>query len=121
MTKKRVLIADDDRQVHGVYRECIGDDYEYLSAVNGVDALVLAVDLVPDLVILDIAMPILDGRAVCKKLKEYPKTKGIKVLMVSGRDEQSDRVLGFEVGADEYLAKPLGIGLLKSRVEKLLR
>jgi DNA-binding response OmpR family regulator len=86
-----------------------------------VDALILAVDQLPDLVILDVSMPILDGRTVCKKLKEYPKTKGIKVLMVSAKDEQHDRVLGFEVGADEYLGKPQVFSLLKSSIEKLLR
>ena len=121
MAKKRVLIADDDQLVHKLYPQQLGDGYEYLHVLNGVDALVLAVDLVPDLLILDIAMPILDGRTVCKTIKEYPKTKGIKVLMVSGKDEQFDRALGFEVGADDYLGKSQVRGLLKSSVEKLLR
>jgi DNA-binding response OmpR family regulator len=121
MAKKRLLIADDDNLAHKLYAEYLGEDYEYLDAFNGVDALVLAVDLLPDLLILDVAMPMLDGRTVCKKLKEYPKTEGIKILMVSGKDEQFDRALGFEVGADDYLGKSQVPGLLKTSVAKLLR
>jgi DNA-binding response OmpR family regulator len=121
MAKKRLLIADDDPMVHKLFPQYLGESYEYLHVYNGVDALVLALDLLPDLVILDIAMPILDGRTVCKKLKEYPKTAGIKILMVSGKDEQFDRALGFEVGADDYLGKSQVRGLLKTSLEKLLR
>lgn len=121
MPKKRVLIAEDDQLLHKLYPQIIGDACEYLHASNGVDALVQTVDLLPDLVVLDIAMPILDGRTVCKTIKEYPKTRNVKVVMVSGKDEPFDRALGFEVGADDYLGKSQVRGLLKTSVDKLLR
>ena len=121
MGKKTLLIADDDRTMHELYPEYLGDAYEYLHAYNGVDALVLAVDLMPDLVILDVLMPGLDGRAVCKKLKSYPKTKGILVVMVTGKRDQTDRLVGFEVGADDYLEKPYYLEMLARTIEKQLR
>lgn len=121
MPKKKLLIADDDRMMHDLYRQYLGDAYEYLDAYDGVDALMMAVDQMPDLVILDIIMPGLDGRAVCKKLKGHPKTKGIRVVMVTGRLEQSDRLVGFEVGADDYLEKPYSLEILARTVEKQLR
>lgn len=120
MAKKTVLIADDDALMHQLYIAYLGDGYEYLHAYNGIDTLVLAVDLVPDLIILDIMMPILDGRAVCKKIKSYPKTKEIRVIMVTAKDQQSDRLVGFEVGADDYLEKPYSRDLLARTVEKHL-
>ena len=80
-----------------------------------------AVDELPDLVILDVTMPQLDGRTICRKLKSYPKTRGVKVLMITGRSEQSDRLVGFEVGADEYLVKPATRLQIVHAVDKLLR
>jgi len=121
MQKKKLLIADDDPMMHDLYPQYLGDGYEYLHAYNGMDALVLAVDLVPDLVILDVIMPMIDGREVCKKLKSYPKTKDIRVLMVTGKDGPSDRHVGFEVGADDYLEKPYSLEILARTIAKLLR
>ncbi len=121
MPKKKLLIADDDQSVHELYPEFLGDGYEYLHAFNGVDALMMTVDLMPDLVILDVLMPMIDGRAVCKKIKSYPKTKDIRVIIVTGKDGPSDRLVGFEVGADDYLEKPHSIGILAHSIEKLLR
>ena len=121
MPKKKLLIADDDPMMHDLYPQYLGDGFEYLHAYNGMDALVLAVDLVPDLVILDVIMPMIDGREVCKKLKSYPKTKDIRVLMVTGKDGPSDRHVGFEVGADDYLEKPYSLEILARTIAKLLR
>ena len=121
MRKKTLLIADDDRTMHELYPQYLGEKYEYLHAYNGVDALIMTVDLVPDLVILDVVMPGLDGRAVCKKIKSYPKTRDVRVVMVTGRLEQSDRLVGFEVGADDYIEKPYSLDLLARTIEKQLR
>ncbi len=121
MSRKKILIADDDRVMHALCVEGLGEGYEYLHAYNGVETLVLAVDHVPDLILLDIMMPILDGRTVCKTLKNYPKTKASKIVMISGRDAQADRILGFEVGADDYFEKPVTLPMLSRAVENLLR
>jgi two-component system phosphate regulon response regulator PhoB len=121
MRKKTLLIADDDQTMHDLYPQYLGDAYEYLHAYDGVDALILAVDKLPDLVILDVIMPGLDGRAVCKKLKSYPKTKHIRVVMVTGKRDQTDRLVGFEVGADDYLEKPYSLEILARTIQKQLR
>lgn len=121
MPKNTLLIADDDPKMHDLYPQFLGDGYEYLHAYNGVDALMMAVDLMPDLIILDVIMPLIDGRMVCKKIKSYPKTKGIRVIIVTGKDGPSDRLVGFEVGADDYLEKPYSLEILARTIEKQLR
>jgi two-component system phosphate regulon response regulator PhoB len=115
-----MLIADDNRYSHEVYTGFFGDEFEYLHAYDGVDALVLATSELPGIVILDLMMPLLDGRTVCKKLKSYPKTKDIKVIMVTAKSSQSDRLVGFEVGADDYIEKPCSMDLLARSVRNLL-
>jgi len=104
--KAKVLIADDNRMVHQLYSGCFGDQFDLAHAYDGVEALFMAVDQMPDLILLDIMMPLLDGRAICKQLKKHPKTAKIKIIMVTARDSQSDRLIGFEVGADDYIEKP---------------
>jgi DNA-binding response OmpR family regulator len=118
--KKRVLVADDNKLIHELYAGCCGDDFELLHAYDGAEALCLAVDLHPDLILLDIMMPILDGRSVCRQLRRYPSTAKIKIIMVTAKDSQADRLVGFEVGADDYVEKPCTPDYLLLRVKKLL-
>jgi DNA-binding response OmpR family regulator len=120
MPKKRMLIADDSRYSHQIYTSFFGDEFEYLHAYDGADALALAVAELPELIILDLMMPLLDGREICKKLKSYPTTKDIKIIMVTAKDSQSDRLVGFEVGADDYLEKPCPLDLLARSIRHLL-
>ena len=120
MTKKRILIADDSRGFHQIYTGFLGDGFEYLHAYDGVDALVMAVEELPALIILDLIMPLLDGRSICKKLKSYPLTKDTKIIMVTAKNSQSDRLVGFEVGADDYLEKPCSSEMLARSVKNLL-
>lgn len=119
--KKKVLIADDNRMVHQLYTACFGEEFDLVHAYDGAEALVLAVDLMPDLILLDIMMPLLDGRAICKQLKKHEKTKKIVVVMVTAKDSQSDRLVGFEVGADDYIEKPCPPDFLLERIRKFLR
>ena len=120
MTKKKMLIADDSHYSHEIYTAFFGDEFEYLHAYDGADALALAIAELPELIILDLMMPLLDGRAICKKLKSYPKTKDIKIIMVTAKNSQSDRLVGFEVGADDYIEKPCSLELLARSVRHLL-
>jgi DNA-binding response OmpR family regulator len=119
--KKRVLVADDNKMIHQLYNGCFGEEFDLLHAYDGAEALMMAVDLMPDLILLDIVMPLLDGRAVCKQLKRYPKTQKIKIIMVTAKDAQTDRLVGFEVGADDYVEKPCHPDFLILRINKLLR
>ena len=120
MPKKKILIADDSRFSHQLYTGFLGDAFEYLHAYDGVDTLVTATEELPELIILDLMMPLLDGRSICKKLKNYEKTKDIKIIMVTAKNTQSDRLVGFEVGADDYLDKPCSGELLARSVKNLL-
>ena len=120
MSKKRILIADDSRFSHQLYTDCLGDAFEYLHAYDGVDTLVTALEELPELIILDLMMPLLDGREICRKLKNHAKTKDIKVIMVTAKNTQSDRLVGFGVGADDYLDKPCSGELLARSVKNLL-
>ena len=119
--KRKLLIADDSPLAHQVYMDCLGDGFEYLHAYDGMDALVTATAEVPDLILLDLMMPLLDGRTICRKLKTYPRTKDIKIVMVTAKDSQTDRLVGFEVGADDYIEKPCPPDFLLQRIKKHLR
>ena len=103
---KTLLVADDDRTLHSFYRELFDKEFEILSAYDGAEALMMAVAHLPDVMILDVSMPLLDGRALCSKLKKFPTTQDVKIVMVTGKTSQYDRLVGLEVGADDYLEKP---------------
>jgi len=120
MKKKRLLIADDSHLAHQVYTEYLGDRFEYLHAFDGAETLLAAAAEAPDLLLLDVMMPMLDGRTICRKLRNYPKTRDLKIIMVTAKDGQSDRTVGFEVGADDYIEKSSPLSFLLRSVEKLL-
>lgn len=119
--RKVVLIADDSKLYHKMYEEILSPEYDILHAYDGVEALETALAHLPDAIILDIIMPKMDGRAVCRKLREDPRTKLVKIAMLTARDTQFDRLVGLEVGADEYIEKPCTPGCLKIAVDKLFR
>lgn len=119
--KKKILIADDETQVHELITAILSSDFELIHAYDGQETEEQINKEQPDLVVLDIVMPIKDGRDICRDLKKNPKTKDIKVLMLSGKDEQFDRVLGLELGADDYVTKPFSPGHLASNIKKMLK
>lgn len=121
LTEPTILIADDDEEVREViaYRlEQAG--YRAVQAGDGGTALNLVHAVQPDMVILDVAMPGLDGISVCYEMHSTAATAGIPVLMLSGRDRQVDIDLGRTVGADDYLVKPFSPPELLRRVRSLL-
>lgn len=119
--RKVVLIADDSRLYHRMYEDILSPEYDILHAYDGAEALGTALAHLPDAIILDIIMPKLDGREVCRKLRKHPRTKNVKIIMLTAKDTQFDRRVGLEVGADEYIEKPCTPGCLKIAVEKLFR
>ena len=123
-TKKRLLIADDKQGIHDVISKSLAvlsdDRYDIIHTYDGKETLRLAHEELPDLIILDILMPHVDGRDICKELKNNPETKDIKIIMVTGKGEQHDRVLGLQLGADDYITKPFSINYLARRIERLL-
>jgi two-component system alkaline phosphatase synthesis response regulator PhoP len=116
----RILIVDDEPQiVRGLEDNLRFEGYETLTATNGADALALAATAAPDLVVLDIMMPAMSGWDVCRELRK----QGIEVpvIMLSARGEEVDRVLGLELGADDYVTKPFSLRELLARVRAVLR
>ncbi|NVL90630.1 MAG: response regulator [Desulfobacterales bacterium] len=120
--KNKILIADDNERIHGLLTNFLSaDQFDIIHAYDGKETLRLAEEELPDLIILDIMMPIIDGRDICKKLKSEPETKNIKIIMLTGKVEQHDRLVGFELGADEYIPKPCSIDYLARKITALLK
>lgn len=119
---KKILVADDDRVTHVKFNKPFTEEgYEVIHAYDGKEALQMAREHMPDLIILDLTMPEMDGRTVCKELKSVPETKDIKIIMLTAKDEQFDRLVGFEMGADEYIGKPCNFMYLNRVVQRALR
>ncbi len=121
MAKRLVLLADDDQALRRLISTTLGtEDFDLLQAVDGEEALALARTEHPELVLLDINMPKLDGFAVCEALKTSADTASIKVVMLTARGTEGDRARGREVGADDYFTKPFSPIQLLTRVCALL-
>jgi DNA-binding response OmpR family regulator len=121
VNKRRVLLADDDAALRRLISTTLGsDDFDLLQAVDGEEALSLARSEHPELVLLDINMPRLDGFEVCRELKSSPETSGIKVVMLTARGADVDRARGREAGADDYFIKPFSPIQLLNKVYALL-
>ncbi len=118
MTAK-ILVIDDDRRITALLRRTlVFEGYEVQVAGGGEEGLRLAASWLPDLVLLDVLMPGLDGWEVCRRLRA---AGGVPVLMLTARDDVSDRVKGLDLGADDYLVKPFALEELLARVRALLR
>ena len=119
----RILIVDDQiHALHGVSRIIKGAGYEVLEAVNGADCLRLAAERKPDLILLDVVLPDIDGRDVCRRIKSDSETADIYVVLLSSIHTESDcQSDGLEHGADGYIARPIPNRELLARVESILR
>jgi len=119
--KTVVLVVEDDSDVrHGIVLE-LSERFEVFEARNGQQGLSMALDLIPDIVVSDILMPIMDGVAFCRALKDKPTTSHIPFVMLTAKSSIQDQVESLECGADYYLTKPFHIELLEACIENLLR
>lgn len=119
-TKKKIFIVDDDITIHEALVAILPpNEYEVIHAYDGQNVVERVEDEQPDLVILDIIMPMGDGRDICRDIRKNPKTKDIKILMLSAMDEQSDRILGLELGADNYIPKPFYPPLIAGKIKEM--
>jgi len=115
-----ILIAEDDRAVREAVERAISfEGYDVITARDGSEALQRVLNERPDLVVLDVMMPIVDGLEACKRLRA--SGNDVPVLMLTARTEVSDRVAGLDAGADDYLAKPFALEELLARMRALLR
>ncbi|MHB1161690.1 MAG: response regulator transcription factor [Chloroflexota bacterium] len=118
-TRPRILIVDDDRKITGALRRGLSyEGYTVDVANSGAEAITMARDNLPGLVVLDIMMPGIDGLEVCRLLR---RTTDVPILMLTAKDEVMDRVAGLDAGADDYLVKPFAFEELLARVRALLR
>ncbi len=115
----RVLIADDESQIrHAVQRALSARGYDVDVAADGAEALDRAAASPPDLVVLDLNMPEVDGLEVCRRLRAW---SAVPILVLSVREDEADKIAALDLGADDYLTKPFGVGELLARVRALLR
>ncbi len=120
--QRRVLVVEDEPDVTELIRYNMArEGWEVATASNGTDALKRARESLPDIILLDIMVPQLNGWEVCRRLKQDPATQAIPVIMVTGRVEEGDKVLGFEMGADDYVTKPFSPRELIARVRAVIR
>ena len=121
MAKGKVLVVDDEIYIVHILDFSLGmEGYEVLTALDGEQALEKAKAEHPDLIVLDIMMPKLDGYETCKHLKADPETRNIPVILLSAKGRNIDQKVGFEVGADDYITKPFSPRKLVERINTIL-
>lgn len=122
MPKTKLLLIEDEEDIADLIKlQANLSGYELHVQMNGLDGLRAVEKEKPDLVILDIMLPGLNGLEVCKKIKNNPKLQDIPVIIISAKSEEIDVVLGLEIGADDYVSKPFSLKILFSRIRAVLR
>lgn len=104
--KKKILAVDDNPNNTTIIKELFGERYVLRTAATGKEALKKALDFQPDIILLDIMLPDMDGYEVCRLLREQSSLSETKIIMVTAKGALEDKVTGYEVGANDYIAKP---------------
>ncbi|WP_305155012.1 response regulator, partial [uncultured Duncaniella sp.] len=118
--KPIVLIIDDNKDIQKLVGELLNDNYNIITATNGKDGVKMAAKYVPDLIICDVMMPVMDGMECCRHIKEEISTSHIPVLMLTACSMDEQRVQGYDSGADGYLSKPFNSAVLRSKCASLI-
>ena len=118
--RSKILIVDDSRTNIAIMKDILREDYEVFSALTGRDALEIARQESVDLILLDVVMPEMDGYEICKRLKANPETKKIPIIFVTSMGEMDDETKGLELGAIDYMIKPVRTPIVKARVQNHL-
>lgn len=122
MTKERILVVDDEEDILELIRYNLDKEgFDVICAENGEKCLELAAAHSPDLIVLDLMLPGIDGLDVCKKLKNDPETQMLPIIMLTAKSTESDIVVGLELGADDYVIKPFSPRILIARIKSVLR
>jgi two-component system phosphate regulon response regulator PhoB len=122
MAKNKVLIVEDDRPLAEVLQYNLEQSgYEVLCSHDGQDGWNQARLKLPSLIILDVMVPVMDGLEVCRRLRATTETRDIPVIMLTAKSEESDQLVGFSVGADDYVVKPFSVKVLMERIRTMLR
>ncbi len=119
-TKEVVLVIDDNQDVRDYVKTILNDKYSVIEAGNGSEGLKLAIANVPDIIICDVMMPVMDGMECCRRLKAEPHTSHIPVMMLTAYSMDEQKIKGYECGADSYISKPFSSELLMARLNNLI-
>jgi two-component system alkaline phosphatase synthesis response regulator PhoP len=118
----KILIIDDEEDIREIlFYNLQKEGYEVFQAETGREGIELAIAKMPDLVLLDVMMPEMDGIEVCQHLRENPKTKNVRICFLTARNEDYSQIAGLDAGADDYVSKPVKPKVLASRIKAILR
>lgn len=118
---KKILVCDDEPYILLALTDAVETEgYDCITATDGEEALQLAKEEKPDLILLDIMMPGKDGYEVCQELKQDEETKGIPVIMLTAKSQEVDKKRGQEAGADDYITKPFRPSILRKKFKEIL-
>ncbi len=119
MDSKKVLIIEDEKSISDIIKfNLVKEGFEVETSYDGKEGLLKALSNKPDLILLDVMLPVMDGFQVCKKIRE---TNTIPIIMLTAKEEEVDKVLGLELGADDYITKPFGMRELIARIKANIR
>jgi two-component system, OmpR family, alkaline phosphatase synthesis response regulator PhoP len=122
MAEEKILVVDDEENILELIKFNLeANNYKVINAANGIDAVKLAKSEIPDLVLLDLMLPKMDGNDVCKEIRKDNSISTMPIIMITAKSEELDKILGLELGADDYITKPFSVRELLARVKALLR
>jgi len=122
MSDKRILVVDDEEHIVELIKFNLEKNgYKVITADNGKDALEIAKEQHPDLVLLDLMLPGIDGLEVCKEIRKEASISNMPIIMITAKGEELDKILGLELGADDYITKPFSVRELIARSKAILR
>ena len=124
MKKKntKILLVDDEPDILEIVGYNLAqEDYQIFTATNGTEAIEIAKKVIPDLIIMDVMMPEMDGMEACENIRKIPELSNVLITFLTARSEDYSQVAGFDAGADDYITKPIKPKLLVSKVKALLR
>lgn len=122
MAGERILIIDDEMNIVELLKYNLeSNGYKVLYALTGKEGLIYSIQNKPDLILLDIMLPEIDGFDICKEIKKNKDTENIPIIMLTAKSEEFDKILGLELGADDYITKPFSIRELLARIKVVLR
>ncbi|MDO4181780.1 MAG: response regulator, partial [Bacteroidales bacterium] len=120
-TRPILLVVEDNPDIRDYVASSFSDDFDVRTADNGKQGMELALKEIPDIIVSDIMMPIMDGNEMCRELKKDVRTSHIPIILLTAKDSLADKEEGYQTGADSYLTKPFSASLLHSRIENLLQ
>jgi len=121
MKKKTILIADDEPHILELMKLILNENFNVLTASNGLIVLEIVKKTKPDLILLDVMMPGINGYEICEKLKKDSETKNIIIAMISAKTQEKDIMEGLRLGADYYLTKPFDPSVFEKKINQMLK